>query len=91
MDEIIRYIRVFDKKTEELAKKYILHTDISLEQLQKMFLIDDNDDIELVWVYDIYPEHADFFNKHMGIDFKFELYDYQLGASDPNFYDKYKT
>ena len=84
MNELIRDIAVFDKKTEELVKKYVLPTDISLEQLQNMFLTDDNDDIYLVWCYDINPEHADFFKKHMDVDFNFKLYDYQLGASDPN-------
>tara|TARA_B100001094_G_scaffold304171_1_gene332881 strand:- start:339 stop:596 length:258 start_codon:yes stop_codon:yes gene_type:complete len=84
MNELIRDIAVFDKKTEELVKEYILPTDITLEQLQSLFLTDDNDDIELVWVYVIKPEHTAFFKKYLDIDFNLKLYDYHLGASDPN-------
>jgi hypothetical protein len=84
MNEIRRDVAAFDKKTEELVKEYILPTDIPLEQLQNLFLTDDDDDFYLVFGYDIYPEHAAFFNKYLDIDFNFELYDYQLGSCDPN-------
>lgn len=77
--KLVRYIEAYDKKTEELVYKEQLPRNINIEQLKSVFYVENNDP-EMIYMYDILSEHADYLMQFTKQKIDFKKYDYFLGC-----------
>ena len=76
-EKIVRYIGVYDKKTEYQISEIHLPENINLSELKSLFKVDDSDP-EMIYVYDVLEGHVKYLENLTGKKLDIHKYDYQI-------------
>jgi hypothetical protein len=77
--KLVRYIEIYDKKTEFRVSKIELPKKLNLNDLKVLFKVEDNDP-DMVYGYNITQNHVDYLENLICKRLDLNRYDYQIAC-----------